>query len=153
MGLKEDIGKQTPWESPEEEAFLNVLRTHQFLTEGHQSFCKKFGITETQYNVLRILKGAHKGTLPSLEIARRMVTKVPDITRLIDRLVVAGLVERKPCPEDRRVIHILLTTNGRRLVKRMAKPLAEMHRKQLGHLTRKDLKELNRLLEKVRQGD
>lgn len=151
MGLREEIGKKTPFDSLEEEAFLNILRTHQHVIQSHARFCKSHGITETQYNVLRILNGAEKGTLPSLEVARRMVTNLPDITRLIDRLQKSGYVERKPCPTDRRVIHIHITAAGRRLVKKLWQPMLDLHKAQLGHLSQKELKELNRLLEKARQ--
>ena len=107
-------------------------------------------LTYQQYNVLRILRGAGEEGLPSLEIARRMVTRVPDITRLVDRMQRADLVERQRCDKDRRVVWVRLTSLGLELVERLEGPTDAFHRQRLGHLTAEELGTLNRLLEKVR---
>src|SRR5437867_12720314 len=106
--LKDEIKKKKPFDNPAEEAYLNLLRTTTMLAADFERLFKQAGLSEPQYNVLRILRGAGGGGtglgLPCLEIASRMITRVPDITRLVDRLEAAGLVERSRTSEDRRVV-------------------------------------------------
>jgi DNA-binding MarR family transcriptional regulator len=98
---------------------------------------------------LRILRGAGE-PLPCQEIASRMITRLPDITRLVDRLLEAGLVERSRTPMDRRLVLTTITAAGLRLLAAIDDPLLRLQREQLGHLTRSELAELNRLLVKAR---
>jgi len=100
---------------------------------------------------LRILRGAGSGGLPSTEIAGRMVTRVPDITRLVDRLEATGLVERSRTSEDRRVVIVCITAKGLDVLASLDGPITKLHLAQLGHLTRKELEEFNRLLVKARE--
>jgi DNA-binding MarR family transcriptional regulator len=147
--LQEEIKKRNPFDSPEEEAFLNLARTLDWHATEFTRLFKKHGISGSQYNVLRILRG--EGTpLPCLEVASRMITKLPDITRLVDRLEDAGLVERSRTTEDRRLVLIRITDAGLGLLGRLDEPIKTLHRRQLGHLTREELAELNRLLVKAR---
>jgi DNA-binding MarR family transcriptional regulator len=147
--LQEEIKKRNPFDSPEEEAFLNMARTLDWQVTALARLLKECGISGSQYNVLRILRG--EGTpLPCLEIASRMITKLPDITRLVDRLEDAGLVERSRTTEDRRLVLIRITDAGLGLLARLDEPIKTLHRRQLGHLTREELAELNRLLVKAR---
>ena len=104
----------------------------------------------SQYNILRILRGEGK-PLPILEIASRTITVVPGITGLIDRLEQAGFVNRLRCEKDRRVIYVALTDQGMTTLAALDEPLVALHRKLLGHLSQGELKELIRLLEKVRE--
>ena len=134
----------------EAEAFLNILRTADRVTEEITCFLKPHDLTRQQYNVLRILRGAGRDGLPSLEIADRMITRVPDITRLIDRMERADLVLRRRCEIDRRVVRVRLNGRGRKLVDRLDRPMTRLHRDQLGHLSRTELRQLNRLLVKIR---
>lgn len=138
---------------PEIAAYLNVMRTADQLTSEAQAFLKKSGITSQQYNVLRILRGAGAPGLPILEIGNRMVTRVPDVTRLVDRMEAAGLVVRSRSDQDRRVVRVLITEKGLQLAEGLMKPIEDIHRAQLGHLSPEEIAELNRLLEKVRQRD
>jgi DNA-binding MarR family transcriptional regulator len=103
--LQTEIKKRKPFESAAEEAYLNLLRTTTVLMADFDQLFRQYGVTEQQYNVLRILRGAGE-PLPSLEVASRMITRVPDITRLVDRLETAGLVARRRCTEDRRVVYV-----------------------------------------------
>lgn len=151
MELQQEIKRSIPFESPEMEAFLNLMRTHQVLTQEADKIFKEYGLTETQYNVLRILAGADDEGLPSLEIARRMITRVPDITRLVDRLQRNGWVLRRPCPRDRRVIYIQLTEEGRRMAEEPRKALEKCHVQQFNNLDDSEVKELIALLEKARK--
>ena len=104
----------------------------------------------TQYNILRILRGEGK-PLPILEIASRTITVVPGITGLIDRLERAGFVHRLRCEKDRRVIYVALTDQGTKTLADLDEPLLALHRKLTGHLSQGDLKDLIRLLEKLRE--
>src|SRR4051794_6704716 len=112
MALKDEIKKRKPFDQPEEEAFLNLFRTTTLLQVDFERLFKGCGLSEPQYNVLRILRGAGPAGLPSTEIADRMITRVPDITRLVDRLEASKLVERSRTPEDRRVVIVRITPKG-----------------------------------------
>jgi len=147
--LARELKKRKPFELLEQEAYLNLLRTTDQLQIHFARLFREHGITVQQYNILRILRG-EGGPLPILEIAERMVTVVPGITGLIDRLEEGGLVERKRCDKDRRVIHVGVTAKGVRILATLDRPVLELHRKLLGHLTPGELKKLIQLLEKAR---
>ncbi len=148
--LQQELKKKKPFDSPEQEANLNILRTNDRFENRLGKLFREYGLTASQYNVLRILRGEGK-PLPSLEIAERMVQVVPAITGLIDRLEKQALVIRKRCSKDRRVVYIEITDEALDILKQMDDPLAELHHSLIGHLSRKELKELSRLLEKARQ--
>ena len=147
--LQDEIKKRNPFDSPEQEVALNLARTDDRLQAGFARLFKRHGITGAQYNVLRILRGAGE-PLPCQEIAGRMVTHLPDITRLVDRLEQAGLVERSRTSEDRRLVLTRITEPGRRLLGELDEPVLQLHKLQLGHLTADELAELNHLLVKAR---
>lgn len=155
--LATEIKKRRPFDSPAEEAFLNLLRTQAALAGPSEQLFKQFGISPAKYNILRILRGAGrtgesgKHGLPSLEIAGRMITRVPDITRLVDGLIKDGLVARTRCAEDRRIVYVGITSRGLDLLQNLDAPLAELNRNLLGHLSKDELGELNRLLVKARK--
>ena len=148
--LQHELKKKTPFESLEQEAALSLVRTNDQLQIRFARLFREFGLTPSQYNILRILRG-EGAPLPILEIASRTVTVVPGITGLIDRLEEAGLVQRKRCTEDRRVIYVTLSDKASKLLAKIDRPLLELHTKLMGQLTASELKELNTLLEKVRQ--
>ncbi|QDV19682.1 HTH-type transcriptional regulator MhqR [Gimesia panareensis] len=148
--LQQELKKKQAFQSPEIEAILNVLRTSDQLQNRLGKLFREYGLTSSQYNVLRILRGEGK-PLPSLEIASRMVQVVPAITGLIDRLEKQGLVRRKRCQKDRRVVYVEITSQGITLLNEMDLPLRELHTELLGHLTEEELTELNQLLVKARQ--
>ncbi len=147
--LARELRKRKPFELLEQEVYLNLVRTSDQLQIHFARLFRVHGITVQQYNILRILRGERQ-PLPILEIAERMVTVVPGITGLIDRLEEAGLVERKRCDRDRRVIYVEVTSKGLKILDNLDKPVLALHRKLLGHMTRTELKELIRLLEKAR---
>lgn len=147
--LQNELKKKKPFESLEQEAMLNVLRTNDQLQNRFGKLFREYGLTSSQYNILRILRGEGK-PLPCLEVAERMVQVVPAITGLIDRLETAGLVVRHRCEKDRRVVFIEITDAALKLLKKIDEPIEQLHQKVLGHLTRTELKELIRLLEKTR---
>src|SRR5947209_20471023 len=148
--LQHELKKKRPFESAEQEAALSVLRTRDRLQICFARLLREHGLTPSQYNVLRILRGEGQ-PLPVLEIAARTITVVPGITGLIDRLERAGFVNRLRCEKDRRVIYVALTDQGTKTLADLNEPLLALHRKLMGHLSQGDLKDLIRLLEKLRE--
>jgi DNA-binding MarR family transcriptional regulator len=149
MSLQREIKKRRPFESLEQEAMLNITRTNDQQLIRFARLFRRHGLTPSQYNILRILRG-EGAPLPSLEIASRTITVVPGITGLIDRLEKSGFVTRERCAEDRRVIYVSLTERGHKTLVDLDQPLQELHEMLLGHLTKDELKELIRLLETAR---
>lgn len=133
----------------EELVYLDLLRTYEVLSHRVSEVLKKEGLSPTQYNVLRILRGAPNG-LPCGEIANRMITRDPDITRLLDRLQKRSLISRWRLAEDRRVVLARILPGGLRLLARLDGPVEQVHRQQLGHLGRERLETLAALLEACR---
>lgn len=149
--LAEEIGKRRPFDQAETEAYLNLVRTHEHLEGQCAKFFKARGLTGSQYNVLRILRG-HGERMQTYQVAAEMITREPDITRLLDRVVERGWVHRERCPEDRRVVWVELTDEGSALLKRLDKPVAELHKAQLGHMSGRNLRMLSHLLFEARHG-
>lgn len=135
--------------SPEEAAFLELLRTTDQLSRRLVPLLKAEELSPTQYNVLRILRGAPEG-LTCGEIGQRMITRDPDITRLLDRLEKRGLIVRWRDVEDRRIVLARITPEGLKTLDRLDEPVQEGHRRQLGHLGRARLKALCELLRAAR---
>src|SRR6266513_4980137 len=123
---------------PEEAAFLDLLRTTDILSRRPAQVLKTESLSATQYNVLRILRGSPDG-LPCGEIASRMITRDPDVTRLLDRMEKRGLISRFRDTRDRRTVIGKITAEGLKLLARLDEPIQEAHRKQLGHLGRNRL--------------
>lgn len=134
---------------PEEAVFLELLRTTDMLARGLLNILKREDVSATQYNVLRILRGAPEG-LPCGEIAKRMITRDPDVTRLLDRLEKRELISRSREARDRRTVIGRITPAGVRLLDRLDDPVQKAHRKQLGHLGKERLRGLTRLLREAR---
>ena len=135
----------------EEAVFVELLRTSDVLTRGVVQVLKKGNLSPTQYNVLRILRGARQG-LTCGEIAGRLITRDPDITRLLDRMEKRGLISRSRESRDRRVVLTRIAAEGLRLLSRLDGPVQKAHRSQLGHLGPKRLRELSELLQAAREG-
>jgi DNA-binding MarR family transcriptional regulator len=148
--LQREIGKRQPFGTIQEEAMLNLLRTTDQVQIHFTRLFRKFSLTSSQYNVLRILRGEGK-PLPILEIAQRTVTVVPGITGLIDRLEEASMVRRQRCPDDRRVIYVAISEPGIKILARLDGPVQELHQKLFAHLTPVELTALIHLLERVRE--
>ncbi|HEX6372241.1 MAG TPA: MarR family transcriptional regulator [Longimicrobium sp.] len=145
--------KQTkPFGSLEEEAYLNVQRTSNTLNQGIADLLRTHDLTQAQYNVLRILRGAGEGGLNASEIAGRMISRDPDVTRLVDRLEKRGLVDRWRCSEDRRVVWTRIAQAGLDLINPIDAPLNELHRRLLSHMSQEKLQTLIELLEEARDG-
>jgi DNA-binding MarR family transcriptional regulator len=129
--------------------FLDLLRTTDMLARGLVALLKTEDVSANQYNVLRILRGSPEG-LPCGEIASRMITRDPDITRLLDRLEKRNLISRCRETKDRRMVMTRITPDGLKLLSRLDEPIEEAHRKQLGHLGRERLRALSELLHSAR---
>src|SRR5438045_8366316 len=134
---------------PEELAFLELLRTSDQLNRRLVPVLKAEELSGTQYNVLRILRGAPEG-LTCGEVGNRMITRDPDITRLLDRMEKRGLTSRCREAKDRRMVLTRITPEGLALLARLDRPVQEAHRKQLGHLGRERLRALAELLSACR---
>jgi DNA-binding MarR family transcriptional regulator len=135
---------------PEEAAFVSLLRTTDLLSRHLTQVLKAEDLSQTQYNVLRILRGAPDG-LACGEIGNRMITRDPDITRLLDRLEKRGLISRRRETKDRRMVLTRITPTGLEVLERLDKPVQDAHRKQLGHLGREHLQTLAELLAACRE--
>ncbi len=149
-GLQAELKQKIPFTSREHEAYLSLLRTADALQSQAEARLKDFGLTGTQYNALRILRGAGPHGLPCREIGERMITHDPDITRLLNRLEDHGLVERKRARDDHRVIYGKITAAGLKLLGEMDRPIEKYGREMLRHVGQEKLKQLIELLELVR---
>lgn len=153
MTLQKEIKQRKPFASLEQEVVLNVMRTAGSLRQGTTELLKPYDLSAPQYNVLRILRGAGDEGLPCSEVGDRLVSRDPDVTRLLDRLEKRGLIERGRSETDRRVVTATITKKGLELVDELDTPVIEMHTEQLGHMKKKELKKLVSLLEKARGED
>jgi MarR family transcriptional regulator, organic hydroperoxide resistance regulator len=151
-GLQAELKQKIPFASREAEAYLSLLRTSDALQTQVEAQLKEFRLTGTQYNALRILRGAGPEGLPCREIGERMITRDPDITRLLDRLEDRGFVQRMRAKHDRRVIYGKITAAGLKLLREMDGPLEKFGREMLRHVGQEKLKQLIELLELVRGG-
>jgi DNA-binding MarR family transcriptional regulator len=150
--LRDAIRQRRPFGSLEAEAFLNLEHTADALMRGLVDLLKGADLSPTQYNVLRILRGAGPGGLACGEIGERMVTRDPDITRLLDRLERRGLIARTRDARDRRVVTANITRGGIDVLVGLDRPVADLHARQLSHLGNRSLEQLIDLLEKARDG-
>lgn len=142
---------QRRFDSPEQEAFLNLWRTYDRLRAAEDELFSQHDLTPQQYNTLRLLRGEHPNTLPTLALASRLVSHSPDITRLLDKLERRQLIRRRRLPENRRVVQVGITSEGLALLKTLDKPVRQCHERQLGHLPAEDLQKLVQLLQAARQ--
>jgi len=144
-----DISKdiQSTFPSERVKALINIKYTANWLNSLENEFFKPFGISPQQFNILRILRGAGKA-IKVQEIKGRMIERAPNATRLMDKLCAKNLIERIPCPEDRRVVHIAITDDGLSLLKEIDK--LGKKRKILDKLTEIEAEQLSNLLDKVR---
>jgi DNA-binding MarR family transcriptional regulator len=144
--LQSEIKQTRPFGSLEQEALLSIERTAAVLLHQLAETFRGYDITPTQYNVLRILRGAGEPGLCRNEIRERLVSQVPDVTRLIDRLEESGLVARERDSTDRRLVNTRITRSGLELLDRLDAPVTEAHHQQLGHMSQEQLRMLIDLL-------
>ena len=150
--IQDEIQQTKPFAGLENEVLISLLRTADVVLRPLAEMLKRDGLSHTQYNVLRILRGAGAGGLSCREVAERMVTREPDLTRLLDRLERRGLVARGREAKDRRVVVARITRDGLALLARLDEPAAASAREALGHLGPQGLRSLARLLDQAREG-
>jgi DNA-binding MarR family transcriptional regulator len=139
------------FDSPEQEIFLNLWRTYDRLRAFEDQLFGQFELTAQQYNLLRLLKAAHPETVPTLMLAARLVSRAPDITRMLDKLEERNLIARERPDDNRRMVRVAIKPAGLKLLADIAGPLRECHARQLGHLSRADLEQLGKLLRAARK--
>ncbi|HZZ71129.1 MAG TPA: MarR family transcriptional regulator [Pirellulales bacterium] len=139
------------FDSLEQEAFLNLWRAYDRLRIFDETLFAAADLTPQQYNVLRLLRGEHPRKLPTLTLARRLVSRAPDVTRMVDKLEERGWLVRERPAENRRTVFLGITPAGLDLLASLDRPVRDCHRRQLGHLKRTELKDLIRLLALVRE--
>lgn len=148
--LADEIRQRRPFGSAAEEAHLNVVRTASVLSDAMEQLLRPAGVTLAQYNVLRILRGAEPDGLCRNALRDRLLTRMPDVTRLLDRMEEAGLVRRARETEDRRMVRTHLTAAGRALVDSLDAPILAAHGHRFGALDAAELRTLVDLLTRVR---
>jgi len=149
--LAKDIRQSKPFASLEEEAFLNLARTHEFLQQRLSDLLKQYQLTASQYNLLRILRGAGPAGITCSQAAQRMLTPDPDMTRLLDRMEVRNLIRRERSREDRRIVITRITQEGLDLTARIDSPLQSLLRRLLGRAGQPRLAALIETLESLRE--
>jgi DNA-binding MarR family transcriptional regulator len=149
--LAKEIRQGKPFQSREEEAFLNLARTYEFLQQRLAELLKEHQLTTTQYNMLRILRGAGADGVTCSQATERMLSPDPDITRLLDRMETHGLIRRGRSKEDRRVVITRITEQGLELTNKIDAPLHNLLRQWLGRVSQQRLRELIDTLEALRE--
>src|SRR5687768_9677908 len=139
------------FDSPEQEVFLNLWRTYDRLRGLEDELFHEFDLTPQQYNALRLLAAARPGKLKTLQVASRLVSRAPDITRLLDKLVERNLVDRERKAENRREVHVGITEAGLALLEELSGRVRECHQRQLGHMQVAEMRTLIDLLKKARE--
>ena len=138
------------FDSPEQEAYLAMWRTYDRLRTFEDELFADWDLTAQQYNLLRLLKSSHPEFVPTLSVIARLVSRSPDITRMLDKLETRGWISRTRSETDRRTVWVRITDSGLAMLDLIAEPLADCHERQLGHLTERELKSLTALLKRAR---
>ena len=149
--LQQEIKQSKPFESLQQEVLLNIARTSAVLMHRMEQSFREFGVTATQYNVLRIIQGAGSEGVSQCDIAVRLVAETPDVPRLLKRTEVAGLIRRTVDPNDKRVLRVALTSAGTRLLKQIEPQLKQLGLALFPRLSQAELRTLNRLLNSARE--
>jgi len=149
MGIDQDI-HQAKFRNEHQKAMINLLYTYGWVTERSKEFFAQEDITPQQFNILRILRGSHPQPLSTLQIRERMLDKMSDTSRIVDRLVAKGFVKKGTCKSDRRLVDVIITDKGRKLLERIDEREEEMDR-ITGNLTLKEASTLSDLLDKIRE--
>ncbi|QDT58956.1 transcriptional regulator SlyA [Stieleria bergensis] len=147
--LKSELKKRGDFDSVEQETTLAILRTSDLLENRLARLLREHGLTPSQYNVLRILRG--EGTpLPCLDVAQRMIQVAPAITRVVDQLLKLDYITKTQSSQDRRVYMVDIKPSGRKLLAKLDKPILNLHANTMRHISQSDQKTLIRILESIR---
>ncbi|QDU26342.1 transcriptional regulator SlyA [Anatilimnocola aggregata] len=139
------------FDSPEQEAYLHLWRTYDRLKALEERLFQQYDLSPQQYNALRLLRAAQPDTIPTLALGARLISRAPDMTRLLDRLEERQLVERQRRPENRRVVEVGITATGIELLDKLDEQVRQCNHEQLGHLSKQSLAQLVALLAEARQ--
>lgn len=150
MGIDQDI-LQTKFRNEHQKAAVNLLFTYGWVTEKSKELFASEDITPQQFNILRILRGSHPHPLSTLQIRERMLDKMSDTSRIVDRLITKGLVKKGTCKTDRRLVDVMITDKGRKLLERLDNRQDELDN-IIGNLSKKEAVMLSELLDKIRNG-
>ena len=150
MGIEKDI-HQNKFSSSRQKAMINLLYTYGWVMEKIKSLLAKEDITHQQFNILRILRGSHPAPLSTLQIRERMLDKMSDTSRIVDRLVTKGLVKKTVCHSDKRLVDVLITDKGQKLLKKIDAESDQVG-DIMGNLSEKDAELLSLLLDRLREG-
>jgi MarR family transcriptional regulator, 2-MHQ and catechol-resistance regulon repressor len=148
MGLEKDI-HQNAFRNPRQKAMINILYTYGWTIEKIKKFLAREDITHQQYNILRILRGSHPDPLSTLQIRERMLDRMSDTSRIVDRMVLKGLVRKTPCPKDKRLVDVIITEKGQKLLKKMDAEVDQID-SIMKSLTETEAEMLSNLLDKLR---
>jgi DNA-binding MarR family transcriptional regulator len=148
--LYTELGESQPFQVPEQEAYLNLVRTHALLSDEVAELFKQHHLSQPLYNVLKVVARMGDAGMPSQSIAQYMVARDPDITRLVDRLQKDGLIERERDEQDRRIVRVRVTRSGLEAIEKLDPLIWKLHQQQLGHLNQEKLELLNQLLVEAR---
>lgn len=148
---KTHLSSKSRFDSLQQEVFLNLWRTYDRLKLIEDDVFAEEGISAQQYNTLRVLRSVYPDSMQTLELGRRLISRAPDITRLIDRLEQRGLLERERKSENRRVVEVRIVSAGLKLLERIHDSVQTCHHRQLGHMSPASLNQLARLLKQARQ--
>lgn len=143
--------KSKRFDSPEQEAYLHMWRTYDRLKAIEEELFGRYELSAQQYNTLRLLRSVYPGSVPTLAIGAQLISRAPDMTRMVDKLEQRGLVARTRRSDNRRVVEVAVTEQGLALLEELDQPVRDCHAKQLGHLTAEDLQQLVRLMEIARR--
>lgn len=148
MGIDQDI-RQSKFRSEYQKAAVNLLYTYGWITERTRELFASEDITPQQFNILRILRGSHPQPLSTLQIRERMLDKMSDTSRIVDRLITKGLVKKGTCKSDRRLVDVMITDKGKKMLERLDERQDELDN-IMGNLTEKEATTLSELLDKIR---
>jgi DNA-binding MarR family transcriptional regulator len=151
MSLEKDIN-QPKFRNEQQKGVLNIMFTYNWIVERIKAMLDKEDITPQQFNILRILRGSHPQPLSTLQIRERMLDKMSDTSRIVDRLILKNLVSKKICAGDKRLVDVTITDKGRRLLEKLDKRNEEMD-EIIKELSTSELKTLNKLLDKIRKSN
>jgi DNA-binding MarR family transcriptional regulator len=151
MTLSEPRRVRRRFDSLEQEAFLSLWRTYDRLRSLEDELFGRHDLTAQQYNALRLLRARHPEPMPTLALAARLISRAPDITRLLDRLEERALIARERVPDNRRVVHVRIAAAGLDLLRALDSQVRACHVRQLGHLKRGELRQLIELLRDARR--
>lgn len=151
MGIEKDI-HQVKFKNGRQKAMINLMYTYGWVMEHIKHFLSKEDITHQQYNILRILRGSFPEPLSTLQIRERMLDKMSDTSRIVDRLVVKGLVKKVVCVKDKRLVDVTITEKGQKLLRSLDSSANQLE-ETMKHLTEKESEMLSSLLDKIRNGE